>query len=239
MRLLAICFALFLLGPFQAFGLEPEVSELGQSVDGRPIVARAWGATDPEETVLVVASIHGSEPAGTPLVEQFETWLAAHPEELAAKRLAIVPVANPDGYARDERFNSRGVDLNRNFPAGNRTDKKVHGDTALSEPESRALMRALQVFAPTRVVSLHQPVACVDYDGPGEKLAKAMSVAIDGRLPVKKLGGRPGSLGSYVGVTLGRPIITLELPKDAEQREPQELWDDYGAALIAFLRGSP
>lgn len=214
-------------------GATPEEMTLGESVEGRPIVARVWGESD--RCLLILASIHGSEPAGTPLVERLKTWFERHPELLAGRRVAIVPIANPDGYAKRERFNANGVDLNRNFPTGNRTERKVHGETALSEPESRALMRALQVFDPVRVVSLHQPVACVDYDGPGEALAEAMSAAIEGRLPVKKLGGRPGSLGSYVGVTLGRPIITLELPKGAEEREADELWDDYGAALIAFI----
>lgn len=214
---------------------EPTELKLGQSIDERPITARVWGSEEAEETILIIASIHGSEPAGTPLVEQLEIWLAKHPEAVASRRIAIIPVANPDGYAAGKRFNSRQVDLNRNFPAGNRTEKKTHGETALSEPESRALMRALQVFNPQRVVSLHQPIACIDYDGPGEKLAEAMGEAIENRLPVRKLGGRPGSLGSYVGVTLGRPIITLELPKDAEQREPEALWNDYGPALRCFV----
>ncbi|QDT67946.1 murein peptide amidase A [Planctomycetes bacterium MalM25] len=215
-------------------GATPEEVALGESVEGRPIVARVWGES--ERCLLILASIHGSEPAGTPLVERLEAWFVEHPRELAERRVAIVPIANPDGYAKRERFNANGVDLNRNFPTGNRTERKIHGESALSEPESRALMRALQVFDPVRVVSLHQPIACVDYDGPGEALAEAMSAAIERRLPVKKLGGRPGSLGSYVGVTLGRPIITLELPKHAEDRPAEELWRDYGPALIAFLR---
>lgn len=211
----------------------PEAMTLGKSVEGRAIVARVWG--EAERTLLIIASIHGSEPAGTPLVERLEGWLADRPEELVDRRVVIVPVVNPDGYAKRERHNANGVDLNRNYPTDNRTERKIHGESALSEPESRALLRAVQIFDPVRVVSLHQPIDCLDYDGPGAALAQAMSEAIDGRLPVKKLGGRPGSFGSYVGITLGRPIITMELPEDAEKRSAEALWDDYGAALVAFL----
>ncbi len=223
-----------LLAISQAYAAEEQT--LGQSVDGRPIVARSFGG-EAVETVLVLASIHGSEPAGTPLVEQLEVWLGKHPEELAGRRVVIIPVANPDGYARRERFNTHGVDLNRNFPANNRTERSIHGPAALSEPEAVAIMRALQLFTPDRVVSLHQPIACLDYDGPGEALATAMSAAIDGRLPVKKLGGRPGSLGSYVGIVLGKPIITLELPEGVEKQDALALWQEYGPALVMFVRG--
>lgn len=227
---LAACVAL--AGPSMA-----EEITLGQSVEGRPLIARLHGADDAPETLLIVASIHGTEPAGTPLVERLENWLSDHPDELSGKRVVVIPVANPDGYAKRKRFNVHGVDLNRNFPADNRTEHTTHGEAPLSEPESRALMRALRTYDPSRVVSLHQPIDCIDYDGPGEALANAMSDAIDGRLPVKKLGGRPGSMGSYVGETLGKPIITVEFPKHAEKRSTDELWDDYGAALVAFVRG--
>jgi len=54
-------------------------------------------------------------------------------------------------------------------------------------------------------------------------------------LPVKQLGSRPGSLGSFVGTTLNRPIITWELPKDAPM-DGDKLWETYGEALIAALR---
>lgn len=240
-RALLLSVPLLLAAPLHAVAAEPtpippEVIELGQSLGGKPIVARVYGQEG--EARLLIASIHGSEPAGTPLVERFERRLAEEPELLGGSRLVIVPVANPDGFAKRERHNTNGVDLNRNFPADNRTETKTHGPTALSEPESRALMRALQTFDPVCVMSIHQPLVCVDYDGPGEALATAISEAIDARLPVKQLGGRPGSLGSYVGLTLGRPIITLELPKGVEEDE-EALWRDYGAAIEAFMAWEP
>jgi protein MpaA len=144
-------------------------------------------------------------------------------------------VANPDGMAENLRENSRGVDLNRNFPAGNwgEMEVKVHGETPLSEPEYRVLMQLVCHYFPDRIVSIHQPLDCVDYDGPAEELAQAMAGVCP--LEVKKLGGRPGSLGSFVGITLEKPIITLELPPDAGM-DQQELWRVYGEAMIAALR---
>jgi murein peptide amidase A len=233
-------FALALLGAVAAAqpaaphpAATPRVERLGESVLGAPVEARVHGSGP--DVAMIVASIHGSEPAGTPLVERFERSLAEDAAPLEGRTLVVIPVANPDGYARRVRFNENGVDLNRNFPADNRTEVALHGSGPLSEPESRALMRALNRFAPKRVLSIHQPLRCVDYDGPAEALAKSISLAIDGRLPVQKLGGRPGSLGSYLGETRGVPIVTLELPSGVEADE-DALWRDYGAAVGAFLR---
>ncbi|MAT70766.1 MAG: hypothetical protein CMJ58_14725 [Planctomycetaceae bacterium] len=212
---------------------EPKREVIGRSLSGKPIHCEVFG--DGSDVLLILATIHGNEAAGTPLVAEFSKWLAAHPEELEGRRVAIIPVANPDGMAKNQRFNDNEVDLNRNFPAGNfgDADVKPHGDTPLSEPESRAIMRALCQYFPNRVVSIHQPLDCVDYDGPAEGLATAMADACP--LKVKKLGGLPGSLGSFVGMTLKRPIITLELPKDAPHDGPA-VWQQYGPALIAALR---
>lgn len=216
-----------------AFAEGPQREMIGRSLSGKPIHCEVHGEGD--DVLLVIATIHGNESAGTPLVGEFAKWLQAHPEELAGRTVAIIPVANPDGMAKNQRFNDNDVDLNRNFPAGNwgGADVKPHGDTPLSEPESRAIMRAVCQYFPDRVVSIHQPLDCVDYDGPAEQLAAAMAEACP--LKVKKLGGLPGSLGSFVGVTLGKPIITLELPRDAPH-EPQKVWSEYGPALIAAVR---
>ncbi|TWT48487.1 M14 family zinc carboxypeptidase [Botrimarina hoheduenensis] len=232
------------LSPEKRFPALPtgiEEVELGRSLDDQPILARVWSHPEPTgarpETIFMLASIHGSEPAGTPLMQRFEEWLVEQDDPRLPRQIVMTPIANPDGYAAGERFNRNGVDLNRNFPAGNRTEATRHGERPLSEPESAALLRALRRYPPTRVLSIHQPLECIDYDGPGQAIATAMSRAIGGRLPVEKLGGRPGSLGSYVGETLGKPIITLELFASEQDRGAEALWQDYGPALIAFARG--
>ena len=84
------------------------------------------------------------------------------------------------------------------------------------------------------IVSIHQPVACVDWDGPPEAEALANKLAAACGLPVKKLGARPGSLGAWFGEVLGRPILTLELPADAPT-DAGLLWDRYGAGLLGLL----
>lgn len=210
----------------------PHGQLMGRSLEGRPIYVQVFG--DGEDVLWILATIHGNEAAGTPLVAKFVEWLEQHPEELEGRRVVITPVANPDGFAANQRHNMNDVDLNRNFPAGNfDATVQTYGSTPLSEPESRVLMRILMQFDPDRVVSIHQPFAVVDYDGPSEGLANAM--AANCKLPVKVVGSRPGSLGSFVGLTLRKPIITLELPEDAGMDGPT-LWGEYGEALIAALR---
>ena len=206
---------------------------VGETVSKRPIECQVYGKGD--DVFWIIATIHGNEAAGTPLVAKFVQWLKANPKELEGRTVVITPVANPDGMADNVRHNKHGVDLNRNFPAGNwnTAGEKAPGQTPLSEPESRSLMRVLCQYFPNRIVSIHQPLTCLDYDGPAEALAKAMGAKC--KLPVKKLGSRPGSLGSFVGVTLGKPIVTMELPENAGM-DGDKLWKEYGEALIAALR---
>lgn len=205
---------------------------IGRSVEERPLTCYVWG--NGSRPVLIMASIHGTEGAGTPLVEKLMEWMRTHPEHWAAYTVFVLPVANPDGLAAGVRFNARGVDLNRNFPATNREDTQRFGLTPLSEPESQALAAMIERINPEWIVSIHQPLNCVDYDGPppAEELAQRLATGTD--LPVKKLGARPGSLGAWFGETLGRPILTLELPP-LLHHDPEELWARYGEGLVHLL----
>ncbi len=214
------------------FGIERSLEfTMGKSVQGRPIHCKIFG--EGSDTILFVATIHGNESAGTPLMEKLTEHLQAHRELLQGKRVIIIPVANPDGYAARTRSNARGVDLNRNFEAANRENSRQYGMVGLSEPESRALHGLIVTYRPKRIITLHQPLNCIDYDGPALDLARQMSAQCE--LPVKKLGARPGSMGSYVGVTLGIPIITVELPSNAHSLGADTLWQRYGKMLLAAV----
>ncbi|HPF39773.1 MAG TPA: DUF2817 domain-containing protein [Phycisphaerae bacterium] len=208
---------------------------VGTSLQGRPIEARVFGSGN--DCVFILATIHGNEDAGTPLVERLADYLSRNPALYTGRRVVLMPNANPDGMAAQTRGNGNGVDLNRNYPADNFKASDRHGDTALSEPESVAIHQVLERYQPARIVSIHQPLRygseCIDHDGPAKALAEAMSMHTD--IPVRRIGSRPGSLGSYAGVTLGIPIITLELPKEAKGWDGAKLWSNYGDMLLAAI----
>ena len=213
----------------------PETVVIGRSVRGRPIVADVLGEGD--DTILIVAAIHGDETSGAPLVQKLADYLADRPKLLENHRVVLVPAVNPDGMALSSRENTRGVDLNRNFEAGNRVNNVSNGFHALSEPETQALRKLIQQYRPDRIISIHQPLNCIDYDGPGQALA--YRIAESCKLPVRKLGARPGSLGSYTGETLGIPTITMELPREASHLSHAGLWAQYGPALLAAVTYTP
>ena len=88
---------------------------IGASVEGRAITAEILGREGP--AFLIFGVIHGNEPAGAPLLELFLGHLRKNPSLYARRRLVVIPVLTPDGLARKSRYNVRGVDLHRNFPA--------------------------------------------------------------------------------------------------------------------------
>ncbi|MFC1604955.1 DUF2817 domain-containing protein [Planctomycetota bacterium] len=204
---------------------------VGKSVQQRPIMCLVLG--DGSDVVLIMATIHGNEAVGTPLVRSLSWYLRRNPEMLAGRKVVLMAVANPDGMANNSRFNAKGIDLNRNFEARNRVNSKEAGLTALSEPEARTIKQVIQQYKPDRIVTLHQPLNCIDYDGPAQMLAKHMGQYCV--LPVKKLGARPGSLGSYAGITLGIPIVTFEMLPADSQLNSQALWGKYGRAMLAAI----
>lgn len=204
---------------------------VGTSVQQRPIMCLVLG--DGPDVALIMATIHGNEAAGTPLVRRLASYLRQRPEILAGRKVVLMAVANPDGMANGTRYNAKGIDLNRNFEARNRVNSKDTGLTALSEPEARTIKQVIQQYKPDRIVSIHQPLNCIDYDGPGRMLAERMGQYC--AIPVKKLGARPGSLGSYAGVTLGIPIITFEMLAADSQLNSQALWGKYGRAMLAAI----
>ena len=204
---------------------------VGRSVQRLPIMSYVLG-NGPDVT-FIIGAIHGNEAAGVPLVRRLTKYLQKRPNIMQGRTLVLLAVANPDGMAHRSRVNANGVDLNRNFPSANRVNERATGASALSEPEARVIKQLIDQYSPDRIVSIHQPLACIDYDGPATNIAARMTVYCD--LPVKKLGAKPGSLGSYAGIDLGIPIITFEMKGNDSKLDSETLWRRYGRALISTI----
>jgi murein peptide amidase A len=131
---------------------------IGHSVGGRPIVAWHLGETH-RPKVLLIAGMHGNEPAPTAILRTLRDGRSVHGIDLW-----VVPAYNPDGLARGTRRNARGVDLNRNYPYhwAPLGGSYYSGPKPASEPETRAMMRFLGRLRPQYVLSFHQPLHGVD-----------------------------------------------------------------------------
>ncbi len=76
----------------------------------------------PRAKILLVGSIHGTEPAGGEALLELAARLARDPAELADSSIDIVPIANPWGWVYGYRYTGNGADINRDF-ASNRTEE--------------------------------------------------------------------------------------------------------------------
>lgn len=211
----------------------PSPTPKGKSVKGQPLDVHVFGRDD-APTVLFLASIHGDETAGTTLMETWAQRLFQDPTLTGDRRVVLVPVVNPDGVELGTRRNAKGVDLNRNFPAKSFRSSRVHGGEPLSEPESRFVYDLIRHFRPERIISFHQPGNCLDFDGPAIGLVHRM--AADSPLSISRLGTRSGSLGAWAGKDTKIAVVTVELPRDADDLGETELWELYGNLFANAVR---
>jgi len=125
-----------------------QYQSIGVSALGRTIwvckVSDNVNVDEPEIEVKYVANMHGDEVVGKENCLRFiEELLTQHTtvpelEELMSNfEMWFIPCMNPDGLAIASRYNSNGVDLNRDFP--DRCDDSVN-TTAGREPETAAVM---------------------------------------------------------------------------------------------------
>lgn len=213
---------------------------LGYSVKNRPIELITFGSGP--INVLILGAIHGDEPTTAVCTQNLIKLLQSDATLFAGRRVGIIPIANPDGYAVKSRFNANRVDVNRNFPARNfavaRTVVVRPGKSPASEPETKAILDALSFIKPHLIISIHsigRGRECNNFDGPAEGIASVMSRY--NKYPATPNIGypTPGSMGSYCGVDLQIPMITLELPKD----EPGEAaWETNRDAILTAIRAA-
>jgi len=169
---------------------------------------------------MFMAGVHGDETAGVDIVRVIQTKLSNAPREsLNGTRVVLMPLVNPDGYAAGTRQNANSVDINRNFPdgefgTGEKSGKFYGGESAASEPETKAIIDVVTKYKPELIITLHAALACVNYNGPcidvAEKISKAIGLPAVGDIGYPT----PGSMGNYYGLERNLPVITLELPEE-------------------------
>lgn len=225
---------------------------IGFSVEGRAI--ELWSDPAGPNGTLIIGGIHGDESASIDLVREF-----APPR---TNPVALLPLANPDGFMRSSRYNGRGVDINRNAGHNWRADsEEPPGDAPWSEPETQTLRKLILNWRPAKIVALHWALGEIDADGAQSRLlAEAMWNALSeyerrpyrlrvtesGQPPLQQSDAEcPGSLGRWAGYGLVYPdgtrpaMITLELPYDASIPRPEPLPDDHFDVVRAHWARDP
>ncbi len=135
-------------------GFRSEV--IGQSTRGQEIRAFTIGG-ERRPRILVVGCIHGNECAGSVVATRL-----LHTARPRRGSLWIVPDLNPDGHAAKRRTNSRGVDLNRNFPPAG----------SASERETQVAMALIRRLRPDITIWFHQPQRLVRAWGPSVAIGR-------------------------------------------------------------------
>ncbi len=192
-----------------------------KSKENNSIVLLESQSENYDKTILIIGVFHGEEPQGEYLINKF---LEMDLSDMKNK-LLIIPCLNPDGKKKNQRQNSNGVDLNRNFPTKNwcKSDKKEYfgGDEPASEIETKFMMEILSGYKIDAILSIHAPFEIVNYDGPAKNLAEKISQLTGYKVQADIGYPTPGSFGNYAGVERNIPTITLELP---ENQDNDTLW---------------
>lgn len=247
-------------------------NHIRNSVQGDPLVWTTFGDVSDEnkesfkakDITIIMCGVHGDEI--TPIKFCFDIMYFlreqfADPKnlegELKNKIVLVAPLVNPDSFFKKfpTRVNSRGVDVNRNFPTKDwmidarrlwiskfRKDKRRNpGLKAASEPEVVFQMNLIKRYNPDKIISVHSPLTLIDYDGPNtiitgavdgnkaQELLIQMSKDASG-YKIENYPFFPGSLGNWAGFERDIPTYTVELPT-SNPAKSAEYWTLFKGAM--------
>ena len=126
-------------------GLISQVEE-GTSAEGRkiPLLRLGSGPTG----VLLWSQMHGDEPTATSALLDLIHWMGMRPQDPVVQQLLsrltlwVIPMLNPDGAERTQRWNAQSIDINRDA-------------LQLSSPEGRFLKAVRDRVQPSVGYNLH------------------------------------------------------------------------------------
>lgn len=165
--------------------------------------------------VLIIGVVHGDEPQGEFLINNF---LKNNP---LPQNILFIPSLNPDGQKQETRTNANEVDINRNFPTQNweltERNRYFGGETPASEIETKFAINIVEKYAPKLIITVHTPFKIVNFDGNARKISEKIGEIFN--YPVEESIGypTPGSFGTWAGVEKNIPIITIEMDEECPQ----------------------
>jgi murein peptide amidase A len=207
----------------------PGWTKIGTSVRGKPIEAVTLGSGP--RRVYIIGGVHGDEPEGPAAAGRMPAALLADMVGEAGARatVRIVRDMNPDGSASKTRGNTRGTDLNRNWPSRDFKPEGLPGrrgsTRALSELETMTIHKDMLAFKPDVVIVLRTAVMgrgpITGFNGPAKAMAFTFASAARGEDPRWRVSTErryldPGSVESLMGTDLKKPVLTLEFQRGRE-----------------------
>lgn len=195
-----------------------------------------------ENNILIVGVVHGDEPQGKYLIEEYlkthynfpsnSDFPPSSKSPISRRGRLFIPCLNSDGLQLNRRTNANNVDINRNFPTKNwgknegdnatcddETTNYFGGKSAGGEIETQFLIDTINKYTPSLVMTIHAPYKVVNYDGPAKEIAEKISNII--KYPVEASIGypTPGSFGTWAGVERDIPTITLEVDEKIQVQQ--------------------
>lgn len=208
------------------------VSQVGESVEKRPIQLIKWGSGP--RKVLLWSQMHGDEPTATMALFDLFNWLRRSDEfdSLRAQlmretTLYFVPMLNPDGAERYQRRNALDVDMNRDA-------------LRLQSPESRILKDLQQKLRPDFGFNLHdQGTRYSVGHTPKQATISFLATAYDEARNINPIRERSMQLIVTMNRVL-QPFIPGGVGRYSDEFEPRAFGDNiqkWGTTLILIESG--
>lgn len=107
-----------------------DISEIGRSIEGRPIKMLSIGKPDSKNMMMVISRQHPPEVTGYFAMQSFVETIAGNSDLAKQFRerwsIYVVPLMNPDGVDHGNwRHNLGGIDLNRDWTVFNQPEGKT------------------------------------------------------------------------------------------------------------------
>lgn len=169
--------------------------------------------------VLVIGVMHGDEPQGKFLIEEYL-------KQNFDTNILFIPCLNEYGFKNNTRVNKNNVDINRNFPTKNWIssckNEYYGGNMPASEEETKFLIKIVEKYNFSTILTLHAPYKVVNYDKDNDKDLHCKNLAIKisevMNYPISNDIGypTPGSFGTWAGMEKNISTITLELDENID-----------------------